>query len=71
MIRRWPPTTCVSLEKACMLSRVRVLARLASVRFRTAFGAAARKLSIACSTSSEEYQTSRLRIAANVAMASR
>ena len=64
MMRRWPSTMWVSLSRACMLSRVRALATVASPRL------AERRSSwvFICSSngcaSRRQYQTSRLVIAA-------
>ena len=70
-IRRSPSTTRVSLEKADMLSRVRALARLFSVRLAIFAVICEPSSPSAASTSRCEYHTSRFFIAAKLAIAVR
>ena len=71
MMRRFPSTSVVSFEKACMLSCVRALARLASVLLRVIGFTCLPSWATAWSMSSFAYQTSRFVWEAKVVMALR
>ena len=64
-MRAWPSTSCVSFEKAFMLSFVRAFASVCAILWACFVAWRRRSSSSSPAASSREYQSSRLLIVAN------